>query len=199
MKKGIWLLPAGAIVTAGTVLLIRKHGKADPSAAATGKNETAPKKQAAAMAAPKSASYSFVSGFQNARTVNLAFSYDAEKYSCREIAEDFPAYTDVSHAAVVEGEDFSMQIEYRDFAAGEDFAAFTGLLREKQKGFAPVQYGSNEGYRYYNGDNVCFVFPATDFSCILVTVMLARGSDLDYRDIHENEELAAFLATFSIQ
>ncbi|MBO6014182.1 MAG: hypothetical protein J6P48_01825 [Oscillospiraceae bacterium] len=195
MKKWIWLLPAGAAVAAGAVLLIRRNGKDVPGE----KKAPVQTKKPYQMASPASGTYSFVSGFQNAKTVEVSFTYDAEKYVCREIEEEFPAPTSVSHAELISGEDFELQIEYTDFAAGEDFSGYTALLREKQKGFAPVRYGSNEGFRYYNGDNVCFVFPATGFSCLLVTVILAKGSDLDYREIHDNEELAAFLAALSVR
>jgi hypothetical protein len=197
MKKWIWLLPAGAAIAAGTMLLIRKNGR-DPLPSGE-KKVPGPSKKAYQMASPASGTYSFVSGYQDAKTVEVRFTYDAEKYVCREIEEEFPALTSVSHAELISGEDFEFQLEYSDFAAGEDFSAYTALLKEKQKGFAPVRYGSNEGFRYYNGDNVCFVFPATAFSCVLITVILSKGSDLDYRELHDNEELSAFLATLSVR
>jgi hypothetical protein len=196
MKKWIWLLPVGVGVAAGTAaLLLRRKRENTPAP----KEMKAPaKKKGYEMLSPAAGTYSFVSGYQDAKTVEVGFTYDAQKYSCKEIEEEFPALTSVSHAELISGEEFAIQLEYTDFAAGEDFAAYTALLREKQKGFAPVQYGANEGFRYFNGDNVCFVFPATDFSCILATVIPEKDSDLDYREIHENEELAAFLATLSV-
>ena len=195
MKKWIWLLPAGAALAAGTAMLLLR--RKDDEAPAP-KEKKAPAKNGYEMLSPTDGTYSFVSGYQDAKTVEVGFTYDAQKYSCKEIEEEFPALTSVSHAELISGEEFDIQLEYTDFAAGEDFASYTALLREKQKGFAPVQYGANEGFRYFNGDNVCFVFPATDFSCVLATVIPAKDSDLDYREIHENEELAAFLASLSV-
>ena len=197
MKKWIWLIPAGAAAAAGAMLLLRK-GHASQAPASPARKGEAPVKQSYHMAQPGSGCYSFVSGYRDAKTVELHFAYDTAAFECKEIAEDFPAPTSVSHAEVIRGEDFLIQLEYTDFAAGEDFASFTGLLREKQKGFAPVKYGSNEGFRYYNGDNVCFVFPATDFSCVLATAIVAKGSDLDYRELHQEPQLAAFMESLAI-
>ena len=196
MKKWIWVLSAGTALAAGTAaaLLLWKRGGDVPAP----KEKKAPAKKSYEMLSPAGGTYSFVSGYQDAKTVEVSFTYDAQKYSCKEIEEEFPALTSVSHAELISGEEFAIQLEYTDFAAGENFASYTALLREKQKGFAPVQYGANEGFRYFNGDNVCFVFPATDFSCVLATVIPAKDSDLDYREIHENEELAAFLASLSV-
>ncbi len=192
MRKWILLVPAIASLAVGTYILAKKDREEDGPA---------PQKKAAekkAVLNPKTGSYSFVSGFQDAKTVNLAFTFDGDRFSCAQLEEDFLTFTSVSHAAAIYGEDFSIQIEYADLAGGESFDALGNALKEKKTGFAPVRYGENEGFRYFNGDNVCFVFPASAYSYILATVIKDKDSDIDYRDLPDDPDVAAILGSFQI-
>ena len=51
---------------------------------------------------------------------------------------------------------------------------------------------------YFNGDNVCFVFPATEYSYLLVTVIKDKNSDIDYRDLPEDSDVAAIMGSIRI-
>ncbi|MBR0353296.1 MAG: hypothetical protein IJH53_08860 [Oscillospiraceae bacterium] len=192
MRKWILLVPAIASLAVGTYILVKKDNE---DASDVPEKKGAEKKE---VLNPKTGSYSFVSGFKDARTVGLEFTYDADRFSYRQIEEDFLTFTSVSHAAAIYGEDFNIQIEYADLAGGEDFAALADVLREKKTGFAPVCYGDNSGYMYYNGDNVCFVFPATKYSYILITVIKDKNSDIDYRDLPDDPDVAAILGSIRI-
>ena len=193
MKKWLLLVPAIASLAAGTYVLIKKD-KQEPAAASEKKDV---KKNAPANS--RQGSYSFVSGFHDAKTVELTFTYDADRFSFKEIEDDFLTFTSVSHAVAIYGEDFNIQIEYFDYSGGEDFDALGESLREKKKGFGHVVYGRNTGYMYYNGDNVCFVFPATEYSYLLVTVIKAKNSDIDFRELPENDDVAAILESFEVK
>ena len=192
MRKWILLVPAIASLAVGTYILVKKDNE---DTADVPENKGTEKKE---ILNPKTGSYSFVSGFKDAKTVNLAFTFDGDRFSCAQLEEDFLTFTSVSHAAAIYGEDFSIQIEYADLAGGESFAALGDVLKEKKTGFAPVRYGENEGFRYFNGDNVCFVFPASEYSYILVTVIKDKNSDIDYRDLPDDPDVAAILGSFRL-
>ncbi len=192
MKKWILLVPAIASLAVGTFILVKKDKEEEDNDPA--KNDA--KKNTAVN--PREGSYSFVSGYSDAKTVEVKFTYDADRFSFKQIEEEFLTFTSVSHAAAIYGEDFNIQIEYSDFAGGENFAALADVLKEKKKGFAPVVYGDNSGYMYFNGDNVCFVFPATEYSYLLVTVIKDKNSDIDYRDLPEDPDVTVIMGSIRI-
>ncbi len=192
MRKWILLVPAIASLAVGTYILVKKDNE---DTADVPENKGTEKKE---ILNPKTGSYSFVSGFKDAKTVNLAFTFDGDRFSCAQLEEDFLTFTSVSHAAAIYGEDFSIQIEYADLAGSESFAALEDELKEKKTGFAPVRFGENEGFRYFNGDNVCFVFPASEYSYILVTIIKDKNSDIDYRDLPDDPDVAAILGSIRI-
>ena len=192
MKKWILLVPAIASLAVGTFILVKKDREEednDPARKDAKKNT---------VVNPREGNYSFVSGFSDAKTVEVKFTYDADRFSFKQIEEEFLTFTSVSHAAAIYGEDFNIQIEYSDLAGGESFAALADVLKEKKKGFAPVIYGDNSGYMYFNGDNVCLVFPATEYSYLLVTVIKDKNSDIDYRDLPEDPDVAAIMGSIRI-
>ena len=117
MKKWILLVPAIASLAVGTFILVKKDKEEENNDPA--KNDA--KKNAAAN--PREGNYSFVSGFSDAKTVDVKFTYDADRFSFKQIEEEFLTFTSVSHAAAIYGEDFNIQIEYSDLAGGENFAA----------------------------------------------------------------------------
>ena len=192
MKKWILLVPAIASLAVGTFILVKKDKEEENNDPA--RNDA--KKNTAAN--PREGNYSFVSGFSDAKTVDVKFTYDADRFSFKQIEEEFLTFTSVSHAAAIYGEDFNIQIEYSDLAGGENFAALADVLKEKKKGFAPVIYGDNSGYMYFNGDNVCFVFPATEYSYLLVTVIKDKNSDIDYRDLPEDPDVTVIMGSIRI-
>lgn len=141
--------------------------------------------------------YSFISGYQNAVTVELTVSYDPEKFSFAVISEEFLSYSSDSHVAVLYGEDYHLQIEYAAYYEGEDFAALAGSSEEKFKGFARVRYGDNEGFRYLDGDSFCFCFPVPGDggSYVLVTAIRVQADPEDFALLPEDAAFAAMLAS----
>ena len=127
MKKWQIIAPIGiAAAAAAAVLAMRKK----PQAAADAKPAPAAKKPAPA-AQLKTGSYSFVSGYKDAATVEVKVGYDPERFSFAVIEDSFPAYSSDSHVAVIYGEDFTAQIEYAGYYHGEDFAAMSAAARGK--------------------------------------------------------------------
>ena len=187
------IIPIAAAAAAGAAaLIVKKKKPAGTSAAAPGKK--APVK----ITNPKEGNYSFVSGYKDTQTVNVDFTYDADKYSFKVIEDEFLAYTSDSHVAAIYGDDFNVQIEYADFYPGDNFEKLASGLREKYKGFAPVSYGPNSGYKYYDGDNVCVCLPATEFSYILVTIIKGKAYDDDFTTLTEHPDIEALLSSVKV-
>lgn len=189
-------LAAAAALAAGIATLLKKI----PEEAAPAAPGAAPK----APAAPKnlrSGSYSFISGFQDAVTVELGLDYDGEKYSFVVIEDEFLSYSSDSHVAVVYGEDFNMQLEYAAFYQGEDFAAHVNSVREKYQGVAPVRYGSIEGVRYIDGDNMCLnlPIPGDQHSYLLVTLLKNPDYDEDFTTLPDHPDVQAMLGSLRFQ
>lgn len=188
------LAAVGGIV--GIVLMKKKSAAkpaADKPAAKAGKSTPAKR----APANEKTGSYSFISGFQDAATMEATLRYDAERFSFEVVEEGFLSYSGDSHVALVEGEDFSLQLEYGAYYTGEDFDAHIKALREKHADIAPAVYGQNEGCRYYEGDNVCFVFPVDAHSYLLVTGVKAKGNDDELTALPEYEDMKDLLGSLS--
>lgn len=148
---------------------------------------------------PGYAEYSFVSGYKETETVRVGFTYDADRFSYKTIEEEFLTYTDNAHVGALYGEEFNLQVEYTDFIAGENYEKHTAYLAEKYKGFRKTQYGGNEGCMYYDGDSTCFVFPATEFSCLLISVILNKNSKLKQEDVCSAEDISDMLSTLTIE
>ena len=195
MKKWMILAPLG-LAAAGAALLLLKKKPAEKAASA----KTVPVKKPApakAPANPKTGSYSFISGFQNASTVEMTLDYDADKFSFAVVEENFLSYSSDSHVAILEGEDFSLQLEYAAYYPGEDFAAHCASLAEKHQDFAPVRYGSVDAVKYLEGDNLCFCvpIPEDEHSYVQVLLFKDKGNDTPLPDMAEDPDLGAILAS----
>ena len=196
MSKWKVIAPLGVLAAgaaAAAVLLKKKDGGSAPKAAAP-----AAKKAAETEKLMKTGEYSFVSGFKDARTVEVRLDYDALRFGFDVIGEDFLTYSSDSHVAVVSGEDFSFQMEYASFYKGEDFALITSAAAQKYAGFAAVKFGAVEGFRYREGDSVCFCLPVDEYSYLLLTLLKAEGSKLTLEEIAGGEELRKLLDTLKI-
>ena len=186
---------AAAALAAGVATLLKK-----PAQEAAAPASAAP----SAPAVPKMrmcGSYSFISGYQDAVTVELGMDYDGENYSFVVIEDEFPSYSSDSHVAVVYGKDFNMQIEYAAFYQGEDFAAHCRSVAEKYHGVAPVRYGSHEGIRFIDGDNVCAALPipGDTHSYVLVTLMKNPDYDEDVSTLPEHPDVRYMLSSLRFQ
>ena len=198
MKK--WQIAAPLALAAGSAvgLVLMKKIKGSPAAAPKSAGKAAPAKSAPAKKAPaneKTGSYSFVSGFQDAATMELTLRYDADRFSFAVVEEGFLFYSSDSHVALLEGEDFSLQLEYAGYYAGEDFAAFIESVREKHPDLAPAVYGPNSGIRFLEGDNVCFCFPVDAHSYVLVTAVKAKGNDDPLAALPDYEDMKDILGS----
>ncbi len=190
-------LAAAAALAAGVATLLKKPAEAAAPAAAAAPAPKAP-------AAPKTrmvGTYSFISGFQNAVTVEMNMDYDGEKYSFVVIEDEFPSYSSDSHVAVVYGEDFNMQLEYAAYYGGEDFAAHCVHLGEKYQGIQPVRYGKLEGVSYIDGDNMCLnlAIPGDANSYLLVTLMKNPDYDEDYTTLPNHPDVGYMLSSLRFQ
>ena len=196
MKTWKVIVPLGALAAAGAaaaLLLKKKDGGSAPKAAAP-----AAKKAAETEKLMKTGEYSFVSGFKDARTVEVRLDYDALRFGFDVIGEDFLTYSSDSHVAVVSGEDFSFQMEYASFYKGEDFALITETAAQKYAGFAAVKFGAVEGFRYREGDSVCFCLPVDDYSYLLLTLLKAEGCDKTVEELAGGEDLRTILESLKI-
>ena len=193
MKSWKVIVPLGALAAAGAAALLLKKKAASPAAP-----KSAAKKDAPRETQSKTGEYSFVSGFKDARTVEVKLEYDALRFGFDVIGEDFLCYSSDSHVAVISGEDFSIQMEYASFYKGEDFALIAETAQKKYGGYAPAAFGSLEGFRYREGDSVCFCLPVDEYSYLLLTLLKAEGSKLTLEEIAGGEELRTLLDTLKI-
>lgn len=196
--KYLWLaLPAAAAAGAAAYLLKKSSGSAPAAKAAA---TPATKKAPAAPTSVKEASYSFISGFKDAATVELKFAYDAEKFHFSVVEDDFLTESGDSHVGVLHGENFSAQVEYGSYYSGEDFAKLCQELVAKHHDLAEAVYGPLSGVSYRDGDNLCLAFPIPEdgHSYLLITLVKAPDNDdelealLDYPELRFMLESASF-------
>ena len=188
MKKWTILAPLGLAAGAALLLLKKKEAKTAPTAKASEAKKAPP-------ANWKTGSYSFISGYQNAATVEMSLGYDGDKFSYAVVSEEFLSYSSDSHVAILEGEEFSLQLEYASYFTGEDFAAHCASLAEKHKGFGPVRYGSVDAVKYLEGDNLCFCvpIPEDEHSYVQVLVFKDKGNDTPLPELAKDPDLSAML------
>ena len=195
MKKWTILAPLGLAAGAAALLLMKKKGAKAASAA----------KEAEAKKTPpanwQTGSYSFISGYQNAATVELRLGYDGDKFSFAVVSEDFLSYSSDSHVALVQGEDLSLQLEYAAYFTGENFAAHCASLAEKHKSFAPVRYGSVDAVKYLEGDNLffCVPIPEDEHSYVQVLVFKDKGNDTPLPELAKDPDLSAMLESIRFE
>ena len=191
MKKWTILAPLGLAAGAAALVLLKRKGapKAEPAV-------KAPAAKAAPPANLKTGSYSFISGFQNAATVEMTLDYDADKFGFDVVEEDFLSPSSDSHVALVRGEDFSLQLEYAAYYTGEDFAAHCASLAEKHRDFAAVRYGSVDAVKYLEGDSLCFCLPIPqdEHSYVQVLLFKAKDNDTPLDQMAEDPQLSALLS-----
>ena len=127
----------------------------------------------------------------------MTLDYDGEKFSYAVVEEDFLSYSSDSHVALLQGADFSLQIEYAAYFTGEDFPAHCAALAEKYQSFAPVRYGSVDAVKYLEGDNLCFCvpIPEDEHSYVQVLLFKDKGNDTPLPDMAEDPDLGAILSS----
>lgn len=191
-KKVIVPVFAAAAGAAAFALTKKKGAKGDKGAA---------KGKAPAMKNAQTGVYSFLSGYRDPVTVDVKIDYDSAKFTFAVIEEDFITYTSDSHVAALYGSDFRMQLEYAGYYGGEDFAAYSKVVKEKYSGFEEVSYGENAGFKYTDGDSLCFCFPIAgdEFSYILVNVIREKDCKTEFEDMPKHPDLELMLASIKFE
>ena len=195
-------LPAAAAAAVGAAAVILKKKSAAGTGAVTHTAEKESAEKTAAM--PKSvrdAVYSFISGFKDAATVEVCFSYDPERFHFAVVEDDFPAESGDSHVGVLHGEAFSAQFEYGSYYSGEDFARLRDELSHKHADLCDAEFGAHTGLKYQDGDNLCLVFPIPEdaHSYLLVTLLKAPDNDDELDALADDPDLRAMLGTLSFR
>lgn len=173
-------LTAAGALAAGIAVLLTKTDDSAPAG-----EKAAPAAKPVDPARLKTGSYSFISGYKDAATVEMRVSYDGEAFSYTVVEDEFLAESSDSHVALLYGEDFNLQFEYAPFFGGEDFAAHRSALAEKHADLQEAAFGENRGLQYLAGDNVCIhlPIPGDAYSYVLVTVQKNAAFDGDVTEI----------------
>ena len=116
-------LTAVGAAAAGIAVLLQKLPKEAPQ-----EGSAAP---AAKPKARRTGVYSFISGFQDAATVELSLDYDPDVFSFAIVEDEFLNYSGDSHVAILYGTDFNLQLEYASYYSGENFDAHAAALRAR--------------------------------------------------------------------
>ena len=197
MKKWAIIVPVGAAAIGAVAMLAGKSKNSAPKAAKpAGKKAAAP-----VIKTPKTDTYSFASGFKDAKTVEVSLTYDAEKCSYNEVSEAFLVPTADTHAGIIYGEDFAMQVEYAPSYAGDDFAALTKDVGERCREAGEITCNGITGIKYFNGKNFCMAFPiegaAADYVLINV-VNMGDDTEEEAAKLPDNEMVKAIMNSLTI-
>ena len=181
------LTAAGAVATGIAVL----KQKLPPEAPAADKDPSAQSPS------PNTGFYSFISGFQDAATVELSIDYDPAKFSFVVVEDEFLNYSSVSHAAILYGEKCNVQLEYASYAGGEDFAALRAAMEEKYPTRGEIECGEHKGFWVLDGDSIVirFPIPGDAHSYLLVTVQKTPDYDDAFTTLPNYAPLKDLLAT----
>ena len=173
-----FLVPAAVAAAGAAAFVLRK--KAVPAGRKSGAGaDSVSAKAPYAPKTEKTGSYSFISGFKNAETVELRFSYDADLFRFSVVEEGFLVDSGDSHVGILSGEALSAQFEYGTYYAGEDFAGFRTELMSRHPDLEECSYGAHSALRFQDGDSICLIFPIPDDSCSYLKVSLLKAPDND--------------------
>lgn len=195
MNKWKVIVPVSLASAAAAALLLRRGRKTETPKAEKAASAKAPAKAAAPAKALAQGTYSFVSGFAEPATIELSLNYDADKMSFDVVGEEYLFYSSDSHVAIMQGEDFSLQIEYAALFSGEDFSAMCAAAKEKYN--SPADFAN--GIRYISGDALCICLPVDESSYILINVLKAKDNDTELAELCSDPELSAILSSIEIK
>lgn len=176
--KPYWLLvPVAAAAGAAVVFSRKKTEKTVRDKNARG--GTASSESSYVPGTVKTGNYSFISGFKDAATVDLSFSYDADLFRYSVVEEQFLIESGDSHVGILCGEDFSAQFEYGTYYPGEDYERLCRELLSKHPDLSDAQYGLHSGIRFLDGDSICLIFPIPEDNCSYLQISLLKtpGND----------------------
>ena len=182
-------LTAAGAVASGLAVLMQKLPKDEAPV-----SEPSP---AARPANLRTGVYSFISGYQDAATVELSMDYDPEKFSFVVVEDEFLNYSSDSHVAIVWSHDFNLQLEYAGYYSGEDFAAHRAAMAEKYKAANDFVCGALSGFWVLDGDNVAIHLPIPNdaHSYLLVTVQKTADYDDEVITLPDYPPLKELLST----
>ena len=168
----------------------KKSGRANAASGTKGSSPTAQNNL-------KAGSYSFISGFKDAVTVDLSFSYDAGRFSFKVVEDEFLVESGDSHVGVLSGENFNAQLEYAAYYSGEDFEKLRTELAAHHGDLTDVVFGVQRGLRFTSGDGLCFAFPIPDdtHSYLLLTLFKAPGNDDELIALADDPDLLSILSS----
>ena len=117
MKKWLIIAPIAAAAAAGAALALKGKSGADKKPAAKTASKPAAKAAGGKNAEfsiknPKSGVYSFASGYKDAKEITVTVTYDADKHAFGVVSEGYITDSGDSHVAIINADDFSIQIEY---------------------------------------------------------------------------------------
>lgn len=146
-------------------------------------------------------SYSFISGYKDAVTVEMTVKYDADQFSFAVVEDEFISETGDSHAAILWGEKLDMQFEYASYYNGEDFNALAKHLKEQHADLSEIAYGENKGLRFLDGDRICLLFPIPQdpYSYIIATLVKAKDNDDELDALPDYPEVRQILSDLRFQ
>ncbi len=183
----------GALAAGVSVLLRKNVAAAAPEAK---DSKAAPKAILRDPAVQESGSYSFISGFQNAATVELTVPFDPGTEFFSVVEEDFLSASDVSHVALLTSEDYRLQIEYAAYYGGEGWEAHVAHLREKHSDLKEVSFRENAGVLFLAGDSLRFDLPIPEdnASFIQITIQKTPSFDGEVTELAQHPALTEQLA-----
>ena len=207
MKKWLIIAPIAAAAAAGAALALKGKSGADKKPAAKTASKPAAKAAGGKNAEfsiknPKSGVYSFASGYKDAKEITVTVTYDADKHAFGVVSEGYITDSGDSHVAIINADDFSIQIEYAPYYHGEDFAALEKSVEENYKNFGKVSFKNVSGICFTNGGSYCMAFPAADSTTdyVLATVVLMGDDNEDERvKLRSNPEMLAIMDTLVIE
>ncbi len=206
MKKWLVIAPIAAAAAAGAALALKGRTGAEkkPAAKAAAKPvaKSGGKKSAEfSIKNPKSGVYSFASGYRDAKEITVSVTYDADKHGFAVVSEGYITDSGDSHVAILNADDFAIQIEYAPYYHGEDFAALEKSVEENYKNFGRVSFKNASGICFTNGGSYCMAFPAAGSTAdyVLATVVLMGDDNEDERvKLRSNPEMLAIMDTLVI-
>ena len=207
MKKWLIIAPIAAAAAAGAALALKGKSGADKKPAAKTASKPAAKAAGGKNAEfsiknPKSGVYSFASGYKDAKEITVTVTYDAHKHAFGVVSEGYITDSGDSHVAIINADDFSIQIEYAPYYHGEDFAALEKSVEENYKNCGKVRFKKVSGICLTNGGSYCMAFPAADSTAdyVLATVVLMGDDNEDERvKLRSNPEMLAIMDTLVIE
>lgn len=208
MKKWLVAVPVAAAAAVGAALALKGKPGAEKKPAAVKSSEKPAAKAGGKKNAefsfknPTSGVYSFASGYKDAKEVTVTVTYDADKHAFGVVSEGYITDSGDSHVAIINTDDFSMQIEYAPYYHGEDFAALERSVAENYKNFGKVSFKNVDGICFTNGGSYCMAFPAADSTSdyVLTSVVLMGDDSEDERiKLRSNPEMLAIMDTLVIE